>query len=150
MLPWVKPLAAVGVVVAAAATWVLVFRSGWSSTDWDNEWNVPSATRGKTVYIGSKDVETTADREKRLAIKAKELREDVGSVKKSILGDRRQIRGDDIIPETPDLPEGFDFNPREACLQMKMQFPDRYEKVDCMSDRYDSSDPWWKLGVHGQ
>jgi hypothetical protein len=144
-----KPLAAIVVLAAAAAVWVFVFRSGWSNADWENG-NASTATRGKTVYIGNKDIETTLDREKRLAVKAKDLRDEVGSVKKSVLGDQHKTRGDDIIPETPPLPEGFDFNPREACLQMKVEFPERYDNVDCMSDRYDNSDPWWKVGVRGQ
>jgi hypothetical protein len=78
------------------------------------------------------------------------VRDEVGNMKKSILGDRRRTRGDDIIPEAPPVPEGFEFNPREACLQMKLEYPERFGKVDCMSERYDNLDPWWKVGVHGQ
>ena len=33
---------------------------------------------------------------------------------------------------------------------MKMEFPERYGSVDCMSDRYDNPDPWWKVGRDGQ
>jgi hypothetical protein len=153
MPPWerVKPLVGVGVLVAAALTWVFAFRTGWASGDWsDNEWKLPSDTRGKTVYIGNKDVETTLEKEKRKAIKNKDLREEVGNMKKSLLGDHRKTRGDDIVPESPPVPEGFEYNPREACLQMKMEFPERYGGVDCMSDRYDNPDPWWKVGRDGQ
>ncbi len=150
MPPWVKPLAAIGFLAVGAATWVLVFRSGWSNADWENDWSVPGATRGKSINIAGREIETPVEREKRLALQAKGLRDDVGTVKKSFLGDRHHTRGDDIVPETPPLPEGFDFNPREACLQMKVEFPERYGNVDCMSDRYDNTDPWWKVGVHGQ
>jgi hypothetical protein len=152
MPPWipVKPLAAIAVLVGAAGMWVFVFRSDWSNADWDNASNAPTAVRGKTVYIGNKEVETATEKEKRLATQNKALREEVGTMKKSILGDHKKTRGEDIIPENAPLPEGFDFNPREACLQMKMEFPERYGNVDCMSDRYDNPDPWWKVGVHGQ
>ena len=129
--------------------WVLAFRTGWDSPEWNEEWHNPSDVRGKTVYIGNKDVETVAEREKRLA-KVKIVNGEVGALKKTVLGDNRKTRGNDIVPETPPLPEGFDFNPREACLQMKLEFPERYGKVDCMSDRYDSPEPWWKVGVHGE
>jgi hypothetical protein len=150
MLPWkrAKPLIGVGVVVAAALTWVLAFRTGWADGDWNQEWHAPSDTRGKSVYIGNKDVETAIEKEKRLA-KDKTIRQEAGSMKRSLLGDRRKLLGEDIVPETPDLPEGFEFNPREACMQMKMEFPERYGKVDCSNDKFNGDDPWWKRPQHG-
>lgn len=151
MLPWerLKPLIGVAVAGVAALTWVLVFRTGWSSSnDWNQEWNNPTDTRGKSVYIANREVETTAEREKRLT-KLKLLNGEIGAAKKSVLGDRRTIRGNDIIPEQAPVPEGFEYNPREACLQMKMEYPERYGKVDCMSDRYDSGGNWWEVGRHG-
>lgn len=147
MLSWerVKPLAVLGIVGAAVLCWVLAFQSGWASGEWST--GVADVDgRGKTVHIGSRDVETTEEKEKRLQelIKTKGLRDDVNSVKKSLLGDGHRTRGDDIVPERPPLPEGYRFNAREACLQMKMEYPDRFENVDCMSDRYDGADPWWE------
>jgi hypothetical protein len=145
----VKILAGAGVAGAVLLTWALAFRTGWASNDWNDEWQNPSDLRGKTVYIGNKEVETTEERDKRLK-KLKLLNGELGEMKKSVLGDRRSIRGNDIVPEAPDLPEGFDYNPREACLQMKLEYPERYGKLDCMSERYDTPEPWWKVGIFGQ
>jgi len=152
MAPWkyLKPLAVLSLGGAAALAWVLAFRSGWANGEWSSGGEGLSETRGKTVYIGNKDVETNDEKEKRLDSKTKGVREEVGNVKKSLLGDRRRTLGEDIVPEVPPVPEGFEFNPREACLQMKMEYPERFGKVDCMSDRYDNPDPWWKVGPRGQ
>jgi len=145
----VKPLVAAAVVVATGLTWVFAFRTGWaSSEDWNDEWNNPSATRGKGVYIGDKLVETPVEREQRLA-KERALRGELGAVKRSVLGESKKTRGWDIVPESPPPPPGFDFNARDACLQMKMEYPERYGNVDCMSDRYDTLDPWWQSGRGG-
>jgi hypothetical protein len=145
MPPWkrVKPLVGAGVVVAAALTWVLAFRTGWADSDWKDEWQTPSEIRGKSVVIGNRNVETVIEKEKRLA-KDRTLQQGAGALKRSFLGDQRKTRGDDIVPEGPELPEGFDYNSREACQQMKLEFPERYGQVDCMSDAYNSSEPWWK------
>jgi hypothetical protein len=147
MVSWqrVKPLAALGALGAAGLFWVLAFQSGWASGEWSTGFGDVD-TRGKTIHIGSKDVETREERDKRLetVIKTKGLRDEVSDVKKSILGDRHRTLGDDIHAEHGPRPEGFEYNPREACLQMKMEYPERFGKVDCMSDRYDSKDPWWE------
>lgn len=150
MPPWerVKPLAALGMVGAAALVWAFAFRSGWAGGDGVSGWGEgPAETRGKAVVIGNTDVETTDEREKRLdSSKSKSVRDQVGNVKNSLLGDHRKTRGEDIIPETAGPPEDFEYSPREACMQMKLQYPERFGKVDCMSDRYETSDPWWKGG----
>jgi len=143
-----KPVAGVGVVVAAALTWVLAFRTGSASSDeWNQEWNLSAETRGKGVYLGNKEVETPVEREKRLA-KARILNGELGAMKKTVLGDKEKVRGNDIVPARPPPPPGYNFNPREACIQMKMEYPDRYQKVDCMSEEYDGVDPWWETDRH--
>jgi hypothetical protein len=144
-----KPVAGVGVVIAAALTWVFAFRTGvTSSNDWNQEWNIPSDTRGKGVYIGNREVETPIEREKRLA-KMRLLNGELGAMKKNVLGDKDKVRGNEIVPERPPPPPGFNFNPREACIQMKMEYPERYGNVDCMSDQYDGVDPWWETSRSG-
>lgn len=152
MLPWdrLKPLAGAGIVGAAALTWVLVFQTGWSNSDWNSEWSPPTALRGKTVVIHNKKVETTAEREKRLEVKYKEVHEGISKVKKDLLGDARKTRGNDIQPEAPELPPGFDYSPRESCLQLKMEYPERFGDADCMADKYNNPDPWWQVGIDGQ
>ncbi len=152
MPPWerLKPFVVVGAVGAVVAGWMLVFETGTEDAEWSAEWKPPDTLRGKAVAIKTRDVETTAEREKRLATKHKELRDEVGNVKKSILGDRKVTRGDDVLPDAPELGADVEYSPREACMQMKLEYPERYGDVDCMSDKYDSSEVWWKLGPHGE
>ena len=138
-----KPLAVIGVVGAAALTWVLVFETGWANGDWNAEWAGPTDTRGKSVYIGNKLVETNEEREKRLAPGAKDIKDDLRTMRQGVLGDGHKTRGDDVRGERRAPPPGYDYNPREACMQMQMQFPERYRNVDCMDDKYDSTEPWW-------
>jgi hypothetical protein len=140
-------VALIGVVGAAALTWVVAFETGSVNGDWNAEWSSPSETRGNTVYIGNGHVETTEEREKRLAPAAKDLRDlkdDLGTMKRSVLGDGHKTRGDDVRGEHIAPPPGYDFNPREACQHMQMTYPERYKNVDCMSDKYNSSEPWWQ------
>ena len=101
MPPWipVKPLAAIGVLGAAAGLWVLVFRSDWSNAEWDNASNASTAVRGKTVYIGNKEVETATEKEKRLAIQNKALREEVGTMVPGSIDDPDV--GESQVPEDP-------------------------------------------------
>jgi hypothetical protein len=150
--PWerLKPFVVLGATGVGALVWVLAFETSSNSSDWGSEWSPQGDLRGKSVAIKVRDVETTAEREKRQALKNRELRDDIGSVKKSLLGDKHHTRGDDIQPENPELPPGFEYNPRDACLQMKLEYPERYGEVDCMSDKYDSPEVWWKVGPHGQ
>ena len=151
MPPWqrYKSLAVLGVVGAAALTWVLAFETGSASGDWNAEWaGSPTETRGKSVYIGSKIVETNQERDQRLAPANKDLRDDLGTMKKEVLGDSHKTRGEDVRGEHRAPPPGYDYTAREACLQMKMQFPERYRDVDCMADKYDGVDPWWQVGGH--
>jgi hypothetical protein len=146
-----KSLLVVGAAAAAIAAWALAFQTGAESPEWNAEWRLPSASRGKTISINSRDVETDAERAKRLApIGDKEVREDLGAVKRSILGDKRPMRGNDIEPEEQELTPDVEYNPREACLQMKLEYPERYGNVDCMSDKYNSNEVWWKVGPHGE
>ncbi len=96
------------------------------------------------MHIDDRHVETTEEREKRLAPAAKDLRDDLGTVKRDVLGNGHKTRGNEVRGERRAPPPGYDYNPREACLQMKMTFPERYQKVDCMDRKYDSTDPWWQ------
>jgi len=146
--PWqrYKSVAVLGVVGAAALTWALAFAMGWGDSDWNTEWSSPTETRGKSVHIGSRPVETNQEKEQRLAPANKDLRDDLGNLKKEVLGDGHKTRGDEVIGQRRPPPSGFDYNPREACMQMQMQFPERYRNVNCMDDKYDSPDPWWQSG----
>ena len=62
-----KPLLAVGAAGAAIVAWALAFQTGAESPDWNAEWRPNQALRGKAIAIHAREVETRAEREKRLA-----------------------------------------------------------------------------------
>ncbi len=128
-----------GAAGAAMVAWALAFRTGAESPEWNDEWT-PSAALHGTIAIQSHRVETAAEREERLASETKEIHEDLGEVKRAILGDKRPMLGNAIGPVGPEIAPDFEFSPREACLQMKLAYPERYGDVDCMSSQYDGSD----------
>ena len=137
-------------VAAAVGLWGVALRAGWANDAWTADWSPAAETRGKPVYLQSKLVETAQEKEKRLAEQRLGLREEAGKLKRSLLGDRRRMLGEDIVPEAPPLPAGFEYSPREACLQVKLEYPERFGKVDCMSDQFNNPDPWWTVGAMGQ
>jgi hypothetical protein len=141
-----RPLLVLGGVVVVGLIWVVAFKASSTNTAWDSEWSAPSDTRGKSVGVWNRDVETQAERDKRLATsrEAADLKDDLRDVKKSLLGNASKTRGNAVTMEKPELPRDLEFNAREACMQMKLEFPERYANVDCMSERYDSADPWWE------
>jgi hypothetical protein len=132
-------------VVGGALAWALAIHAGWSSTD-GASWSRAPETRGNSVNIAGRAVETTAEHEDRQTGKRNELREDLGRVRRAMLGDRRDTRGNDIRPPPPIVPRGFAFSVREACERVKLDEPERYANVDCMDARYDEPDPWWQAG----
>jgi hypothetical protein len=144
----VKPLLVPGGAALVALIWAIAFATGSTNSAWDSEWSAPAAMRGKNVVVWDRNVEgiveSQAEREKRLRNNTAEVKEHIGDMKKKLLGDRTKMRGDAIKPEKEALPSELEFNPREACIQMKLQFPERYTDMDCMSERYDSTDPWWE------
>jgi hypothetical protein len=145
---------AVGVVVLA---WAVAFRWGFAGSDWEGAWwgSAPT-TRGDAVVIKEKEVLTEAERQGRLAKQKKELGDtfreikDVArSGKKQLVGDRRQTRGDDLRKEEELDPETATWTQREMCQNMKVQFPDRFRDVDCMSNEYDDTMPWYQVPQKG-
>jgi hypothetical protein len=134
-------------VAAAAIAWAVALHQGFASSEWTGFWSSGSATRGNTVAIGNKRVETEAERKKRLGRQSNELKAALSDVRKGVLGNHQKTRGDD--PEAwdrrPEVPSDVSqYTQRDACLQMKLEFPDRFGDVDCMSDDYDDTDPWFR------
>lgn len=135
----VKPLLLPIAAGVGALIWVVAFVTGSRNSAWD-DWSPPSTMRGKNVSVWDRSVETEAEHDKRVSAKMKSLglRDEAETIKREILGDKSKLRGDAIRPRDDDSSRDDDkFNPREACIQMKLQFPERYKDVDCMAERYD-------------
>jgi hypothetical protein len=133
-------------VGAAVIAWAVALHQAFAASEWTGFWSAPP-TRGNTVAIQNKTVETEAERKKRLGHRNEELRDALSDLRKGVLGNRRSTRGDD--PEAwdrrPSVPgDVADYTQRDACLQMKLEYPDRFKDVDCMSEDYDDSDPWFQ------
>ncbi|MFT3772071.1 MAG: hypothetical protein QM820_42235 [Minicystis sp.] len=132
-------------VVVVVLAWAVAFRSGFGSSEWSGAWWVsPQQTRGSTVVIKEKAVETTAERRKRLDKQKSELKEALQGLKTDVLGDSRPTRGD-TPRERQAIPRDVaGYTQRDACLQMKLEYPDKFGDVDCMSDEFDDIDPWFR------
>lgn len=128
----------------AVLAWAVAFKWGFASSEWSGFGWSQQQTRGDTVVIQNKAVETTAEREKRLAKQNSELKDAMSQLKKEYLGDDRKTRGDDL-KERKVLPRDVvHWTQRDACFQMKLEYPERFGEVDCMSEQYDDIDPWFR------
>lgn len=131
------------VVVAAILAWVVVFDLGWASSEGSGFWPSRTATRGDVVNR-EKRIETAAERERRLARQTSEIGEKIADLRNDYLGDGRKTQGDDpkVKPRIPrDVAR---YTERDACLQMKLEHPDRFGDVDCFSGKFDDTDPWFQ------
>ena len=132
---------------AAVLAWAVAFKWGWGSSEWSGLWASAAPTRGNTVSIHERKVESAEERKKRLMKQNDELKATLSDLKKDVLGDRRATRGDDPFERDlrPVIPgDVAHYTQRDACFQMKLEFPDRFGDVDCMSSEYDDSDPWFR------
>jgi hypothetical protein len=128
--------------VAAAAAWTVAFGWGWQGEGWQG-FRIPAAeTRGRHV-------ETPAEQEQREAREESALREALRGARKELLGNRSRTRGDDLRSRAPitgaQPDEVTGYTQREACMQMKLEHPERFGDVDCMSSAFDDDDPWFKV-----
>ena len=140
-----RKLALLGAVGAAGFTWADTLKGSWASNEWTGLWSSAPELRGTTVKIAVQEIETTAEREKREAQLKTGLVDDLHQMKRDVLGDNRKLRGSAISPGPRVLPPGFaDFTQRDACFQQKLEYPERFKDADCMSDRYDSTEPWFQ------
>ncbi|APR77849.1 Hypothetical protein A7982_03196 [Minicystis rosea] len=131
-------------IVVVVLAWGIAFRScfiqGWSNMFG----SAAPPTRGNAVAIKDKDVETTAEQQKRLEKHKSEIRETLSGLKTDLLGDTRKTRGD-TPRESKTIPRDVArYTQRDACFQMKLEYPDRFGDVDCMEGDYDDTEPWFK------
>lgn len=133
-----------GAVGAAVLAWGVAFKFGWGNSEWTGFWGQAQETRGNAVVIKEKRVETTAERAARLGKQNSDLDNAIRDLRKDLLGDNRPTAG--VAPKfRPRIPKDIaSYTQRDACFQMKLEFPDRFGDVDCMSDKYDDNDPWFK------
>lgn len=152
--PRSKAIGGVILGIVTVVVWARAFREGSTESAWGSSlWASAPDTRGGTISLTPKDVETTEERERRMLLdkKMKELKPDVSDLKRGLVGDGRKTRGDDVRGDQREVPAGFDVSPREACMQMKLEYPEKFGKVDCMSPKYDNPDPWYKTsGLPGR
>lgn len=135
---------------AAVLAWAMTFKFGFASSEWTGFWSSSAPLRGSTIPIREREVMSEAERRKRMAKPNSALKDEIDSakadMKKDLLGDRSTTRGFD--PERrgrPSVPSDVrSYTQRDACFQMKLEHPERYGDVDCMSSAYDDVDPWWQ------
>lgn len=72
-----------------------------------------------------------------------QLKKEVDELKGEVLGKDDKTRGKKIVAPQVRPPKAYyDYTPREVCVQMKMRDPDRYEDMDCASDKFSSPVGW--------
>jgi hypothetical protein len=150
---WLERVRKYGTLVVAIACvvgWALVFKSGASSSEWTGFWSSGEKTRGKSVNIREKDVETTAERDKRMArerlgvAEKREVADALRDLKTDVLGNKAPTRGRPLHYQQAIPREERRYTQRDICFQMKLEDPERYKDLDCMSEKYDDSEPWWQ------
>ena len=79
----------------------------------------------------------------------KEVDQKLDELRAKVLGKNEETRGKKVYaPQIRPPKSAFDYTPREVCLQMKINHPDRYKDVDCASDKFSSPDGWiWTPGM---
>jgi hypothetical protein len=118
-----------------AAAWGFAFVRGFAPSEWVGFSASPSITRGKDVK-GAK---------KRAEEQTSEIQGALSDLKKEMLGRDEKTRGYDVKGPRAYIPrEMRRYTQRDACMQMKMEYPDRFGDVDCMSEKFDDIDPWWQ------
>ena len=137
----VKPFVGPAALLITAGAWILVFQAGWQTGDWAGFWFSPSEVRGNYVDIHDKKVETPVEREKRLGLDGNHVNETLYQAKKKLLGERARTLGNDVSPGRGSVPQMYRATEREACMEMKLEYPDRYANVDCTSPDV-SDNPW--------
>lgn len=133
------------IVLGAIIAWAVAFESGWARSESTGFWARRTELRGDAVAIRGEQIETAAQRERRLARQTSELEDELSDLRKDYLGGGKRTEG--VDPRfRPSIPRDVArYTQRDACIQMKMEFPERFGDVDCFSDRYDDAEPWFRV-----
>lgn len=140
-----KPLAGIGAVGVMILAWLFAFDSGADDDAWSGHDLKLSQTRGRQVGGMARKVETSEEKEARLKpiIEKTGIQADLTDLKKKVLGNDDRTRGNDVRGQHGELPpELRDYTPREACEQMRLEYPDRFGSLDCSAERFDNGDNW--------
>lgn len=154
LLGHLRKLALLGAMGVAGWTWVDTLKWSWASKEWTGLWSSAPELRGTTVKIAERDIEMVRNietpeererREKREMQLTTGLVDELRGVKRDVVGDKHKLRGKDVTAPEQLLPPGYeDFTQRDVCMQQKLEFPERFKDIDCMSDRYDNEEPWFR------
>jgi hypothetical protein len=136
---------AIGTAVLA---WAVAFKWGFASSEWAGFGWSTIETRGGDIAIKEKAVESAAERAKRLAKQDTELKDALRDLKREYLGDSRKTRGNDLKERAVIPSDVAHWTQRDACFQMKLEYPEKFGDVDCMSPQYDDTDPWFRAPRH--
>jgi hypothetical protein len=64
-------------------------------------------------------------------------------LKSSVVGNDAKTRGDTVHdPQIRPPKSAYDYTPREVCMKMKVNEPEKYKDVDCGSDKFASPEGW--------
>jgi hypothetical protein len=76
-------------------------------------------------------------------LNAGEVKDGLRSIRGEVLGKNTQVRGDKVVGNVVKAQdESFNYSPREVCVKMKLDFPDKYQNLDCSKPEYDSPHDW--------
>lgn len=130
-----RRIAAYVFIGATLASWGVAFGAGFAPSAWVGFTASPSLTRGQDVSGRKKPVDP----------RSSEIDGALADLKKELLGRDEKTRGADPRGPRARIPREMGrYTQRDACLQMKLEYPDRFGEVDCMSGKFDDSDPWWR------
>lgn len=71
----------------------------------------------------------------------KEVNRKLEELRASVLGKDDETRGKKVAPAKIPPKRILEFTPREVCIKMKIDFPDKYKEVDCASDKFSPPPP---------
>jgi len=73
----------------------------------------------------------------------KEVQQKLDALKTSVLGKDEETRGNKVHAQQIKPPKSdYDYTAREVCMQMKLNYPEKYKDVDCGTDKFSSPNGW--------
>lgn len=139
----IRPIVGVVSIVAVAVAWYFAFYWG-AAQEWPTAMDTGDVTpsRGTRLGIWEKKVETPVERDQRINGRRTGLNAELRTLKEKTFGVGK-TKGNDVFGTHGPLPdELLNYTPREACEQMRLQYPDKFKDVDCASHKFDANEPW--------